>query len=378
MIDKNQMIPHPLILVIDDEESMRDSCAQIISKLGCRVETAEDGAIGLEKVRELKPDAIIVDLKMPGIGGLDVLNEVQVIDPQIVAIVITGYATVDAAVEAMKRGAYDFLPKPFTPDELRLILARALERRHLFLEAETLRREKKLLQDNIITMVSHQLRSPLVAVQQYFEVLLSGIAGELEAKPREMIHKANDRLTGLLQLVNDWLQLAKFDAGGLTAKFRPVELRTVLDRLIDFFAPLAREYDVTLEWGAPPGAGIAAFGDEASLEQAFTNLLHNGIIYNKRGGRVQVRLAEDGDDVTVEIRDTGIGIAADHLPLIFDQFYRVHRSEETKAKGSGLGLAIVKKIVDAHRGRVEVSSELGLGTVFTVRIPKAPGESASG
>jgi signal transduction histidine kinase len=216
-----------------------------------------------------------------------------------------------------------------------------------------------------------------VAIQQYFEVILSGIAGELEAKPREMIRKASDRLTGLLQLVNDWLQLARFDAGGLVSKFQPVDLRAVLDRLIDFLAPLAGEYEVTLEWSDPPGAGIAAFGDEASLEQAFTNLLHNGIIYNKRGGRVQVRLGEEGDDVTVEVRDTGIGIEAEHLPLIFDQFYRVHRSEETKAKGSGLGLSIVKKIIDAHRGRVEVSSELGLGTVFTVRIPKAPREAAS-
>ena len=376
-MDNIRMVPLPLVLIVDDEESMRDSCAQIITKLGCRVETAEDGAAGLEKIRRLKPDALIVDLKMPGIGGLDVLNEVRLIDPQIVAIVITGYATVDAAVEAMKRGAYDFLPKPFTPDELRLILARALERRHLILEAEILRREKKLLEDNIITMVSHQLRSPLVAIQQYFEVLLAGIAGELGPKPQGMIRKASDRLTGLLQLVNDWLQVARYDAGGLRTKFRPVELRPVLDKLIDFFSPLAKEYDVTLEWGAPPGAGIAAFGDKASLEQVFTNLLHNGIAYNKRGGRVQVRLGEDGDEVTVEVRDTGIGIAAEHLPLIFDQFYRVHRSEETKAKGSGLGLSIVKKIVEAHRGRVEVSSQLGLGTVFMVRLPKTPREVAS-
>jgi signal transduction histidine kinase len=376
-MDSSRVIPVPLVLVIDDEESMRDSCSQIIAKLGCRVETAGDGTSGLAKIRELKPDAIIVDLKMPGIGGLDVLNEVRLIDPQIVAIVITGYATVDAAVEAMKRGAYDFLPKPFTPDELRLILARTLERRRLAIEAETLRREKKLLQDNIITMVSHQLRSPMVAIQQYFEVLLSGIAGELEAKPREMIHKASDRLTSLLELVNDWLQLARIDGGGLVAAFRPVELQPLIDRLLDFLAPLAGEHGVTLEWGAPPAAGIAAFGDEASLEQVFTNLLHNGIIYNKKGGRVEVRLGENGNEVTVELRDTGIGIAAEHLPLIFDQFYRVHRSEETKAKGSGLGLSIVKKIVESHHGRIEVSSEPGVGTVFTVRLQKPSREGSS-
>lgn len=367
----------PLVLVIDDEESMRDSCGQIIAKLGCRVETAADGASGLAKTRELNPDAIIVDLKMPGLGGLDVLREVQLIDPQVVAIVITGYATVDAAVEAMKRGAYDFLPKPFTPDELRLILARALERRQLAREAETLRREKKLLQDNIITMVSHQLRSPLVAIQQYFEVLLSGMAGGLDDKPREMIRRASERLTGLLQLVNDWLQLARFDALGMAARRRPVDLRLLLDRLIDFFAPLAGEHGVTLEWDGPPPAGVAAFGDEPALEQVFTNLLHNAIIYNKRGGRVRVRLDEAGDEVAAEVRDTGIGIAAEHLPLIFDQFYRVHRSEEAPAKGSGLGLAIVKQIVEAHGGRVDVSSEPGLGTVFTVRLPKASGERGS-
>ena len=377
-MDRSPMIPVPLVLVIDDEESMRDSCSQIIAKLGCRVETAGDGTVGLAKIRELRPDAIIVDLKMPGIGGLDVLNEVRLIDPEIVSIVITGYATVDAAVEAMKRGAYDFLPKPFTPDELRLILARALERRRLSIEAETLRREKKLLQDNIITMVSHQLRSPLVAIQQYFEVLLSGIAGELGTRPQEMIRRASDRLTSLLELVNEWLQLARIDGGGLVAAFRPVELRPLVDRLIDFLAPMAREHDVTLQWGAPPAAGIAAFGDEASLEQVFTNLLHNGIIYNKKGGRVELRLGEDRNEVTVEVRDTGIGIAAEHLPLIFDQFYRVHRSEETKAKGSGLGLSIVKKIVEAHHGRVEVSSEPGVGTVFTVRLPKPSREGSSG
>jgi DNA-binding NtrC family response regulator len=181
------MTSRPFVLVIDDEESMRDSCSQIIVKTGCRVEAAEDGASGLEKVRGLKPDAILLDLKMPGMSGFEVLDQVQLIDPQIVTIVITGYATVDAAVEAMKKGAYDFLPKPFTPDELRLILARALERRRLAIEAEALRREKKLLQDNIITMVSHQLRSPLVAIQQYFEVLLGGIVGELGDKPQEMM-----------------------------------------------------------------------------------------------------------------------------------------------------------------------------------------------
>jgi two-component system sensor histidine kinase/response regulator len=365
------MAPAPLVLVIDDEESMRDSCAQILAKVGCRVETAADGESGLRKAEEGRPDVVIIDLKMPGIGGLEVLERVRLLDPQIVTIVITGYATVDAAVEAMKRGAYDFLSKPFTPDEIRLVLARALERRHLALEAETLRREKKLLEDNVITMVSHQLRSPLVAIQQYFEVLLSGIAGSLEEKPREMIRKAGERLTGLMGLIDDWLDLARIDKGRLVGKLKPVNTGALLEKLVDFMAPSAAEQGLTLTWKAPPGRVPPALADEASLEQVFTNLIHNALVYNKPGGRVEVSLGEEENFVTVEVRDTGIGIAAEHIPFIFDQFYRVHRGEGAKTKGSGLGLAIVKKIVEAHNGRVEVASEPGTGTVFTVRIPKA-------
>ena len=371
------MNPQPVILIIDDEESMRDSCAQILVKIGCRVETAPDGETGLRTALEVRPDAVIVDLKMPGKSGLEVLDELRLIDPAVVAVVITGYATVDAAVEAMKRGAYDFLPKPFTPEELRLIIARALERRFLAREAETLRREKKLLEDNIITMVSHQLRGPLTAIQQYFEVILAGMAGTVDDKPREMIRKAGERLNGLMSLINDWLDLARIDKGALVDRLRLVEVGAVIEKLIGFLAPAARESGVALEWGTPPQAGLAVLGDEAALEQVFTNLLHNAIVYNKAGGRVEVGIRDEGNEVAVEVRDTGIGIAAEHLPLIFDQFYRVRRSEGAKTKGSGLGLSIVKKIVEAHNGRVEVASEVGVGTVFTVRLPKPPLQNAS-
>ena len=116
----------PVILVIDDEETMRDSCCQILLKEGLLTETAEDGSIGLEKVKETKPDLVLIDLKMPGVNGMEVLEKTKEIDPNIITVVITGYATVESAVEAMKKGAYDFLPKPFTPDQLRKLLRIAL------------------------------------------------------------------------------------------------------------------------------------------------------------------------------------------------------------------------------------------------------------
>ena len=133
------------ILVIDDEQIMRDGCSRILSKDGWSVITAENGKQGLEEIQSHPEniDVILLDLMMPGMSGMEVLDQVRTIDPNLLVIVITGYATVESAVEAMKKGAYDFIPKPFTPDQLRIVVRRALERRALQKEAEFLRRERE-------------------------------------------------------------------------------------------------------------------------------------------------------------------------------------------------------------------------------------------
>lgn len=359
----------PVILVIDDEESMRDSCCQILTKEGLRSETAEDGSVGIEKIKEIKPDLALIDLKMPGINGMEVLKKAKEIDPSMIAVVITGYATVDSAVEAMKRGAYDFLPKPFTPEELRIIINRGLEKKRLIQEAESLRREKKLMEENFITMVSHQLRSPLAAIQQYFEVILAGMAGKVGEKQKEMILRARDRLEALLNLISDWLDVARLDSGQIVDKLKPLSLKKILKKLIEDMHPLAQQNDVSLEFRQSSENDIVQ-GDEETLEQVFSNLITNAIIYNKPKGRVLITIKENRDFIAAEVQDTGIGIAKEHLPFIFDQFYRVKRGESQKIKGTGLGLSIAKKIVDAHGGSIQVTSEVGKGSTFTVLLPK--------
>jgi DNA-binding NtrC family response regulator len=135
MMEKKQiMADQEKILIIDDEEIVRDSCIHILAKGNYKIVTAQNGEEGLEILESFKPDLALVDLKMPGLSGYEVLDRIHEYDPTIVTIVITGFATVDAAVESMKKGTYDFLPKPFKPDELRLIVQRGLERRELVLE----------------------------------------------------------------------------------------------------------------------------------------------------------------------------------------------------------------------------------------------------
>ncbi len=363
----------PVVLVIDDEESMRDSCSQILTKDGFQTETAEDGAKGLEKIKEIKPELVLVDLKMPGISGMEVLDKIAEIDPNIISVVITGYATVESAVEAMKIGAYDFLPKPFTPDQLRLIIRRGLEKRKLILETESLRQEKKLMEENFITMVSHQLRSPLVAIMQYYEVILGGMAGDVPGKQKDIIQKSKARLEGLLNLINDWLDVARLDSGQIVDNLKPASAKKIITKVFEDSQPLTQEENITLEFGSC-SKNDRVQGDSDTLEQVFSNLITNAIRYNTPNGKVTISIKENADYIAVEIRDTGIGIAKEHLPFLFDQFFRVKRGEQQKVKGTGLGLSIAKKIVDAHGGSIQVSSELGKGSTFTVLLPKAKSE----
>jgi two-component system, sensor histidine kinase and response regulator len=356
------------VIIIDDEESMRDSCTMILKKDGFETMTADNGEEGLQKIKDAHPDIALIDLKMPGISGLDVLARIQEIESNILPIVITGYATVESAVEAMKKGAYDFLPKPFTPEELRIIIRRGLEKIELSREAENLRKEKKLIEENFITMVSHQLRSPLVAIAQYFETIMSGAVGEVSSEQANMLKKAKNRLEGLLTLINDWLDIARMNTGELVKKFKPVSLHSLIKKQVEFLQPLAERSKVTLNIDSPQG-NDQVLGDEDTLEQVFSNLISNAIKYNREDGEVQITTRENQETITADIRDSGIGIPKDKIPYLFQQFFQVTRT--SKGKGSGLGLTIAKKIVDAHNGRIDVTSEEDKGSTFSVTLPKA-------
>jgi signal transduction histidine kinase len=245
-----------------------------------------------------------------------------------------------------------------------------MERKRLIQEAESLRREKKLIEENFVTLVSHQLRSPMVAIAQYLEAILSGTVGAIGKKQKDMLQKARIRLDGLLGLIEDWLSIARMNGGQLVERFGPVNLEDVISRLVDFLQPLTTENKIKIVIDPPEGKTIAR-GDQESLEQVFANLITNAIKYNKPKGSVKIIIREESDAIRVEVRDSGIGIAKEHLPFIFDQFYQIDRSKRQGDKGSGLGLSIVKRVVDVHEGSIQVESEPDKGSTFTVLLPGA-------
>lgn len=358
------------ILVIDDDPAMRLSCRKILAKSGFSVETFEDGAQGLEGVARLKPALVIVDLKMPGISGMEVVSRVHDIDASTVIIVITGYATIDTAVEAMKSGAYDFLPKPFSPDELRLIVNRGLERRRLLLEAHRFELERELLKRRFVAFVSHQLQTPLVAIHQYLDVLKHlGDSPDAAAKRQEWYGRCLTRIEEMQGLIRNWLTLSKIEGQCLSGQRIRVDLNAILASLLETCEQMASAEQVSLE-SSLPGRECVTRGDPDCLRVLFDNLIVNAIKYNRPGGKVTVSAGIKDGEIAVSVADTGVGIPEQHRQFLFREFYRISDGAK-RSTGAGLGLSISKRIVAEMGGCIQVESEAGVGSTFTVRLPAA-------
>jgi two-component system sensor histidine kinase/response regulator len=352
------------VVVIDDDYAMRLSCRKILEKLGLEVETHDNGAHGLEAVARLKPALVLVDLKMPGMSGMDVIPRVREIDADIAIVVITGYATIDTAVEAMKSGAYDFLPKPFSPDELRLIVNRALERRSLILRGRQAEMEREVLKRRFVSFVSHQLQSPLSAVHQYLDVLKRLEENGDAAKRREWYDRCLARIEDLQRLIRDWLTLAKLEGGRLAERRERVDLGPQVEAALAGHADEAAAAQVSLE-SRPPEGELAVSGDPAAVGVLLDNLISNGVKYNKPGGRVAVSLARVDEEIEIAVSDTGVGVPEEARPMLFQEFFRL----DPEKSGTGLGLAICRKVASDMGGGISVESAEGGGTTFRVRLP---------
>ena len=483
------------ILVVDDEKVIRDGCTLLLQPEGYQVVTAASGREALDLMRNQPVNVVLCDLKMPGMGALEVLDEAGGLYPEVPIIIITGHGTVADAVECMKKGAYDFVTKPFRVDHLTLAVKRALEKQRLERETRRLQEEQarnlytlameqsrmhtivncmadgvlvtnrnlevvlvnpsfmrllgvngplpqpgplkayldyqsfrdaiealgrqaekepgkyisqeicqgrvylrvtsapffgpdeKMLgtvsifhditafkemdamKNEFVHMVSHELRSPMTAIKLQHEVILEGLAGEVSDKQRKLLCRAQAKIQGLLDLVNDSLDIAKIEAGHQQLELIPLELGRLLQEVVDLLQAKAEEQQVILKLSLSPDFP-AIRADRRSLEEVFTNLVSNAINYSPDGGEVTIEGQSHGEYVEVRVSDTGIGIEPEEIPKIFDKFYRVKHPRTRQTIGSGLGLAIVKSIVDAHRGTVEVESQEAVGSTFRVLLPR--------
>jgi signal transduction histidine kinase len=357
----------PLILIIDDEESLRDGCRQSLEKSGYSVIATGEGVEGIKIARENKPEIAFVDLKMPGISGMEIIDILSKEIPDIVLIMITGYATILSAVEAIQKGAYDYLPKPFSPDQLRSVARRGLDHRTLKMETRRLREEKEQMEKIFITFVSHEMRSPLVVIRQYIESLKAIAGDRFDQDVTEIIERCSVRIQGLEELIEHWLDISRIEAGTFVQKKETLSLSHILARIEEEMNPVCTAKGISLEINVPDKL-LDIIGDEESLVRVFTNIIGNATKYTPQGGKIIISAQREDYFIRVSIADTGSGIPQDKLPFIFEPFFRVKGKEERQV-GSGLGLTFCKKIMESHGGEISATSTEGEGTTFLLKIP---------
>ncbi|MCP4591471.1 MAG: response regulator [bacterium] len=376
----SQAVDDTPIIVIDDDETMRRACQAALRRTGYKVETYADGPSGLRRIEEIGASLLVVDLKMPEMGGMEVIERVKKIDPDLVVIVITGFATVSTAVESMKGGAYDFIPKPFTADELRVIIARGMEHHQLVTESKRLRQEKEAQARKFVTFVSHQLQSPLGAVQQYLDVLCHQAGDSISPEHLKWIARSGKKISSMLEIIGDWLTISKVEGGQLATERIPVYWKGVLAEVLETHAVAARERRITLSDELPDELP-PVIGDPIGLRMVLSNLVGNAVKYNRPDGEVRVIGEADDSTVTLSVIDTGVGISAEDHSRVFEEFFRSKGEDAAVQSGTGMGLPICQKIVEELCGRITLTSEPGVGSTFSVvlaRSSSAVSESPSG
>jgi signal transduction histidine kinase len=368
------------ILVIDDELGMREGCRRALTPRGSRVSTAENGAEGLHKLREESFDLVLLDAMMPGIGGLEFLDYIREHDPDLVCVMITGYATVDLAAQAMKQGAYDFLSKPFTSDELIAVVQRGLDERSRRLalrqarereqEARQLERARQeaakldAMESRFMLVVVHELRNPAGVIKNYLQLMRSGYVDDDEWD--EYLEKLDLRAGQLLDMLDDLLELAHLKQTRSLPKLQPVDAAEVLEDLAGKLRPVAEEKGLDFEVEIRTRPTVLA--QAGHLRSLWTNLIENAIRYTSRG-QVRVTLSEQDGQMVSSVADTGIGISTEELARIFQEFYRSDQAKAEVGLGTGLGLPIANQIVKLYEGTIQVDSTPGQGATFSVSLP---------
>lgn len=378
------------ILIIDDEETVRKICNYVLLKAGHIVHTAESGFRGLEILRNTENiDIVLTDLKMPNMDGQSVLQQVKRDWPHIEVIMMTGYATVEYAIEAMKAGAVDFILKPLSTDQIRVAIKKCIERIELNNEVTELRLankklvELKEIKEKFLAITSHELRTPIGHIKGYFNILNDDIVEEMsEAEILECKNIIKNAIQDLEELLTSMFDVVRFKQNRMVLQVEEVKLAPLLQQIYSGFRLALKERELTLEIDNISN-GIVILADRLKLKALLTELIKNAIKFTKNGGKISVSIHTDKRFCHILVRDTGIGIPHAEQGKIFEPFYEVqhsdyHSSHDTNFKGGGLGigLTLVKEIVVAHQGEIKVESHVGEGSVFAVSLPhKQKGES---
>jgi signal transduction histidine kinase len=327
-------------------------------------------------------DAVISDNAMPGFSARAALAQVQRRGLDLPFIIVSGAIGEDAAVEAMRAGAHDYLIKDrlarLAPS-LRREVGEALTRREgraAREQAEQAMRDKRLAEDSnqargrFLATMSHELRTPLNAIIGFSELLVEQLVGELNPVQKEYLSHVLASGRHLLTLINEVLDISRIDAGRLELRRMHTDLAVLASGVFESVKPLADKRDITIQRVLPEDLPMV-WVDPVRVKQVLYNLLSNAIKFTGRGGSVRLTVRQEGTTTIIAVDDTGVGIAESDLPRLFREFERIGDGKGAATEGTGLGLALARRLVELHGGALTVKSVVDVGSTFTVSLPRA-------
>src|SRR5438093_6021381 len=395
------------VLVVDDEESVVFTIKAILQLDGYNVSTTTSGVQARAMVRDTEYDLVLTDLRLEDGDGLDVLKAVRESYPETVTIMLTGYASLESAIQALRAGAYDYLVKPSEVEELRSTVARGIERRRLGQElrqrvaelaelnaslqlrvdeatAELKERYEQLkeldrMKSQFLSIASHELKTPITAMSGFLQVALRRVRrlsqGDAAAPVTEGLRGITEQLevvyrqTGkLARLVDELLDVSRIQTGRIEFRYGDVDLSELANEVATRMQLPTTAHEISVRRDSQN----VVTADRDHLEQVLNNLVTNAIKYSPSGGAITIDVRPDDGGVRLSVTDQGIGIPAEELESIFGLFYRSPDRAARDGAGSGMGRYLSHEIVLRHGGRTWAESAGAKGSTLNVGIPRVP------
>ncbi|MCK9255841.1 MAG: hybrid sensor histidine kinase/response regulator [Bacteroidales bacterium] len=366
------------LLIVDDEPFIRAGASRILrdftvgypfmeEDFSFDILEAETGEKAIEIIDNQKVDIVLLDNKLPGIEGIEVLEYIKNKEYDIAVMMITSYASLDLAVKATNNGAFSFVPKPFTPDELKTSIESITKSLYLKRMTLEMKEEGKQVRFQFLSVLSHELKSPINAIEGYMNIIKQKQLGNNVDDYLVMINRSLDRLNGMRNLIMDLLDLTRMESGRKHRNLKELDIVEIAEHVVNTVQPLAIQKNVEVNLKAEDKVVFKA--DTNEIEIILNNFISNAVKYNVENGKVFIDIKRENNQIIISVKDTGIGMKEEDLALLFQDFVRI-KNEKTKfISGSGLGLSIAKKMVELYNGRIEVESTPDVGSVFTIFMP---------
>ncbi|MDR3046401.1 MAG: response regulator [Bacteroidales bacterium] len=369
------------VLIVDDEPGIRSGIVRILQNYTVDFPFLEEefdfnlieigsGEDAVEYIDSKPVDIVLLDNKLPGMDGIEVLEYINKKEMDCSVMMITSYASLDLAIKATNNGAYNFVPKPFTPAELKTALEGITKNLYLRRMTKELNTSGKQIRFQFLSVLSHELKSPINAIEGYLNIMKDKQLGDNIDDYMTMIDRSGERIRGMRSLIMDMLDLTRLESGKKSREVTKIDLVEIMKISRDTMLPMAIQKGVKITIDAE-SKEFPYLADRQDMEIIFNNLVSNAVKYNKDNGTVKCVFRENDNSITISVSDTGIGLSQEDISKLFQEFVRI-KNEKTKAiSGSGLGLSIMKKIVEeSYHGTVSVESVPDQGSTFFIELPK--------